>query len=60
MEAAEQQAAEPETPLHEGPPIEELIAQEEEPEPPAAEEAAPDAAPEPDWRADADAALRQQ
>jgi len=57
MEAEEQQAAEPEAPLHEGPAIEELIAQEEEPE---AEEAAPDAAPEPDWRADADEALRQQ
>ena len=58
MEAEELQAAEPEAPLHEGPAIEELIAQEEEP--PPAEEAAPDAAPEPDWRADADAALRQQ
>jgi large subunit ribosomal protein L9 len=57
MEAEEQQAAEPEAPLHEGPAIEELIAQEEEPQ---AEEAAPEATPEPDWRADADEALRQQ
>jgi large subunit ribosomal protein L9 len=58
MEAAEQQAAEPEAPLHEGPAIEELIAQEE---PPATtEEPAEEAPPEPDWRADADAALRQQ
>jgi len=58
MEAAEQQAAEPEAPLHEGPAIEELLAQEE----PAAttEEPAEEAPPEPDWRADADAALRQQ
>jgi large subunit ribosomal protein L9 len=58
MEAAEQQSAEPEAPLHEGPPIEELLAEEE----PAAEPAEPaeEAAPEPDWRADADAALRQQ
>jgi large subunit ribosomal protein L9 len=55
MEAAEQQAAEPEAPTHEGPPIEELLAEEE----PAAEPAE-EAAPEPDWRADADAALRQQ
>jgi large subunit ribosomal protein L9 len=59
MEAAEQQAAEPEAPLHEGPAIEELLAEEEEP-PVAAEEPAPEAATEPDWRADADAALRQQ
>jgi large subunit ribosomal protein L9 len=58
MEAAEQQSAEPEAPLHEGPAIEELLAEEE----PAAETAEPaeDEAPEPDWRADADAALRQQ
>ena len=59
MEAQEQQAAEPEAPLHEGPAIEELLAAEEEP-PAATEEPAPEAAPEPDWRADADAALRQQ
>ena len=59
MEAAEQQAAEPEAPLHEGPAIEELLAQEEEP-PAATEEPAPETEPEPDWRADADAALRQQ
>jgi large subunit ribosomal protein L9 len=57
MEAEELQAAEPEAALHEGPAIEELIAEAEEP---AAEEAAPEAAPEPDWRADADEALRQQ
>jgi large subunit ribosomal protein L9 len=56
MEAQEQQAAEPEAPLHEGPAIEELLAEEELP----AEEEAPEAAPEPDWRADADEALRQQ
>jgi large subunit ribosomal protein L9 len=59
MEAVEQQAAEPEAPLHEGPAIEELLAAEEEP-PAAVEEPAPEAATEPDWRADADAALRQQ
>jgi large subunit ribosomal protein L9 len=59
MEAAEQQAAEPEAPLHEGPAIEELLAEEETP-PAATEEPAEEAPPEPDWRADADAALRQQ
>ncbi len=59
MEAAERQAAEPE-PLHEGPAIEELIA-EEEPAPPAAEPPAAEAAePEPDWRADAEAAFRDE
>jgi large subunit ribosomal protein L9 len=58
MEAAEQQAAEPEAPLHEGPAIEELLA--EEAPPAASEEPAEQAPPEPDWRADADAALRQQ
>jgi large subunit ribosomal protein L9 len=57
MEAAEQKAAEPEV-LHEGPAIEELIA--EEPEPPAEAEPAEPAEPQPDWRADADAALREQ
>jgi large subunit ribosomal protein L9 len=57
MEAAEQKAAEPEV-LHEGPAIEELIA--EEPEPPAEAESAEPAEPQPDWRADADAALREQ
>jgi large subunit ribosomal protein L9 len=57
MEAAEQRAAEPEAPLHEGPAIEELIAAEDEP---AEEEPAADAPPEPDWRADADAALRDE
>jgi large subunit ribosomal protein L9 len=59
MQAAEQQAAEPEAPLHEGPAIEELLAEEETP-PAATEEPAEEAPPEPDWRADADAALRQQ
>jgi large subunit ribosomal protein L9 len=58
MEAAEEQIAEPEAPLHEGPAIEELLAEEEPPA--ASEEPAEQAAPEPDWRADADAALRQQ
>ena len=51
MVAAEEQASEPEEPAHEGPPIEELIAAEPD-------EAAPPA--DPDWRADADAALREQ
>jgi large subunit ribosomal protein L9 len=49
-EAAEQAPAEP---VHEGPSIEELVA-EEEPEPAAEPE------PEPEWRADADAALREE
>ncbi len=57
MEAAELKAAEPEV-LHEGPPLDELIA--EEPEPPAEAEPAEPAEPQPDWRADADAALREQ
>jgi large subunit ribosomal protein L9 len=59
MEAAELKAAEPEEIAHEGPPLEELIA--EEPEP-AVAEAEPEepAEPQPDWRADADAALREQ
>jgi len=57
MEAAEIEAAEPEV-LHEGPALEELIA--EEPEPPAEAEPAEPAEPQPDWRADADAALREQ
>ncbi len=57
MEAAEIKAAEPEV-LHEGPALEELIA--EEPEPPAEAEPAEPAEPQPDWRADADAALREQ
>ena len=58
MEAEERRAAEPEV-AHEGPALEELIA--EEPAP-AAAEAEPDepAEPQPDWRADADAALREQ
>jgi large subunit ribosomal protein L9 len=59
MEAAEAEAAAAETEtLHEGPELEELIREEE---PPAADaEPAADAPPEPDWRADADEALRQQ
>jgi large subunit ribosomal protein L9 len=58
MEAEELKAAEPEV-VHEGPALEELIA--EEPEPPAVEaEPAEPAEPQPDWRADADAALREQ
>jgi large subunit ribosomal protein L9 len=56
MEAAEQAAAEPAEAVHEGPAMEELLSEEE---PPAAEEPA-EAEPEPDWRADADEALRQQ
>ena len=58
MEAAELEAAAPE-PVHEGPPIEELLAADEpEPEAPAAVEA--DAGePEPEWRADAEAAARR-
>jgi large subunit ribosomal protein L9 len=55
MEAAERGAAEPE-PLHEGPAIEELAA--EEAEAPAAEAEASE--PEPEWRADAEAALREE
>ena len=58
MEAAEAKEAAPAEAAHEGPAIEELLA-EEEPEPMQAEEPAAQAAPpEPDWRADADAALR--
>ncbi len=59
MEAEEQQAAEPEETLHEGPALEELMREEE---PTAADEATSEAEaePEPDWRADADEALRQQ
>jgi large subunit ribosomal protein L9 len=59
MEATEQKTAAPEA-VHEGPAIEELLA-EEEPAPAAeAEEPVAEAKPEPDWRADADAALRDQ
>jgi hypothetical protein len=59
MEAAEQQAAAPAGPVHEGPPMEELQA--EEPEAPADETAAEaEAEPEPEWRADADAALADE
>jgi large subunit ribosomal protein L9 len=62
MEAAERGPAEAE-PAHEGPSMEELEA--EEPEPVAAEpepdlEPAAAAATEPDWRADADAALAEE
>jgi large subunit ribosomal protein L9 len=58
MEAAERQAAAPEETAHEGPAMEELIAEE-----PAAEEAEPeegDREPEPEWRADAEAALNAE
>jgi large subunit ribosomal protein L9 len=57
MEAAERAAAEPTEQLHEGPAIEELLQQEE---PPPAAEPEPEAEAQPDWRADADAALRQE
>jgi large subunit ribosomal protein L9 len=56
MEAAERQAAEP----REGPALEELIVEETPPEETAPEEpeaAEPGAEPEPEWRADAEAAL---
>jgi large subunit ribosomal protein L9 len=56
MEAAERQAAEPE-PLHEGPALDELLAEEPEAAPAEAEESAE---PEPEWRADAEAALREE
>jgi large subunit ribosomal protein L9 len=59
MEAAERETAEPE-PVHEGPPIEELATEEpqlEEAQPAAAEEPQE---PEPEWRADAEAALRDE
>jgi large subunit ribosomal protein L9 len=56
MEAAERGAPEPET-AHEGPSMEELVA-EEEPEEAPAEETEPEA--EPEWRADADAALAEE
>lgn len=55
MEAAEEQAVEPETP-HEGPAMEELLAEEE----PAAAEPEDEAEAEPEWRADADAALAEE
>jgi large subunit ribosomal protein L9 len=63
MEAAERQAEAP-ADVHEGPPIEELL-EAEEPSEVAAEVEAPAEADdgdeaEPDWRADADAALREQ
>ena len=59
MEAAERGVPEPE-PVHEGPSLEELAA--DEPEPAAAAPAAeePEAEPEPEWRADADAALAEE
>jgi large subunit ribosomal protein L9 len=59
MEAAERQAAEPDVP-REGPALEELIVEETPPEETAPEEpeaAEPGAEPEPEWRADAEAAL---
>jgi large subunit ribosomal protein L9 len=54
MEAAERGAPEPET-AHEGPSMEELVAEEEPEEAPAEEKE-----PEPEWRADADAALAEE
>ncbi len=61
MEAAERQAAAPEA-VHEGPPIEELLEAEEPVETPAEVAAGAEAdgggEAEPEWRADADAALR--
>ena len=60
MEASEQQAeaeAPAVEPAHEGPAMEEILATEDEEEPPAEE---PEAEPEPDWRADADAALAEE
>ncbi|HEY2373449.1 MAG TPA: 50S ribosomal protein L9 [Gaiellaceae bacterium] len=59
MEATEQQAeAEAAEPAHEGPAIEEILATDEE-EPAAEAEPEPEPA-EPDWRADADAALADE
>ena len=61
MEAAERQAAEPESAAHEGPAIEELLAEEPEPAAASAEESPEEASePEPDWRADAEAALADE
>jgi large subunit ribosomal protein L9 len=61
MEAAENEAAAEPEPLHEGPPIEELAAEEPAPaEDEAAEEEEAAAEPEPEWRADAEAALRDE
>jgi large subunit ribosomal protein L9 len=57
MEAAERGTVETE-PVHEGPSMEELAA--EEPEPPAAADDEPEAEAEPEWRADADAALADE
>jgi large subunit ribosomal protein L9 len=61
MEAAEQAAAAPAEPVHEGPAMEELL-EAEEPEAPAALEAdaETEAEAEPEWRADAEAALREE
>jgi large subunit ribosomal protein L9 len=61
MEAAEQAAAAPAEPVHEGPAMEELL-EAEEPEAPAAVEAdaETEAEAEPEWRADAEAALREE
>jgi large subunit ribosomal protein L9 len=61
MAAAEQQAAAPEAPADDAPALEELVA--EEPAAPAAAEesaAAEAAEAEPDWRADAEAALSEE
>jgi large subunit ribosomal protein L9 len=61
MEAAEREAAAPEPPPHEGPPLEELLTEEPAAGPaPEAEPAAAAPEGEPEWRADAEAALRDQ
>jgi hypothetical protein len=59
MEAAEQQAEAPAEPAHEGPAIEELL-EAEEPETPVEVEADAGGEAEPEWRADAEAALREE
>jgi large subunit ribosomal protein L9 len=61
MEAAEQQAAAPAEPVHEGPAIEEILeAEEPEPAPAAEAEADEGGEAEPEWRADAEAALAEE
>ena len=58
-EAAELEAAAQEEAVHEGPAIAELLLEEEEPPPPPPPPA-DEAEPAPEWRADAEAALREQ
>jgi len=61
MEAAEQAEAAPAEPVHEGPAIEELLEAEEPEAPETVEsEAEVEAEAEPEWRADAEAALREE